>query len=72
MIKNKIIIRQNLYKTNTGQVNNEYHFWADNGIYLGGLLLPSNSQYLYDDKCLEIITKSLAIRWGLIQTKNIK
>lgn len=72
MGKNKIIIRQNLYKTSSGQLNNEYHFWTENGIYLGGILLPSNNQYMFDDKCLDIITKALAIRWGLIQAKSVK
>jgi len=70
MTKNRIEVQQKLYQTNTGQVNNEYHFWSENGIYLGGLLLPSNAQYVFDDKALEVITKALAIRWGLIHIKK--
>ena len=67
-----IIVRQNIYLSNAGQVNNEYHFWTEQGIYLGGLLLPSDRQYLYDEKALNIITKALAMRWGIIQSGNIK
>lgn len=72
MVNNKIVVRQKLYKTNTGQVNNEYHLWTEQGIYCGALLFPSDGQYMFDDKILNIITKALAIRWGLIQAKNIK
>lgn len=70
MTKNKIEVQQKLYRIGTGQVNNEYHLWAENGIYLGGLLFPPNGQYLFDDKALEIITKALAARWGLIHLKK--
>lgn len=72
MIKNRIIIKQNLHQTSGGQINNEYHFWTEQGIYCGALLLPSDGQFIFDDKALNIITKALGIRWGLIQTKNIK
>ena len=72
MIKNKIWIQQRLYKSSTGQMNNQYHFWAENGIYLGAILFPADGQYLFDDKVLNIITKALAIRCGLIRAKNMK
>lgn len=71
MRKFKIDIIQNVYKDNMGQLHNEYHFQMENGIYLGGLSFPSNGQYLFDDKILTIIAKTLAIRWGLIQAKQI-
>lgn len=70
MTKNKIEIRQQMYKSNAGQVNNEYHFWSESGIYFGGLLFPSDGQYLFDDKALDIVTKALALRWRLIQAKK--
>lgn len=69
MNKNRIEVRQQMYKSNAGQVNNEYHFWSDTGVYFGGLLFPSDGQYLFDDKTLDFITKALAIRWRLIQKK---
>lgn len=70
MTKNKIEIRQKIYPINEGQVNNEYHFCSESGIYFGGLLFPSDGQYLFDDKALDIVTKALALRWKLIQAKK--
>lgn len=70
MVKNRIGIVQNIYRDNGNRCHNEYHFWAENGIYLGGLLFPSDGQYLFDDKTLDIITKALAIRWRLIQARQ--
>lgn len=52
MRKNKIEVVQNAYKDNNNQWHNEYHFYTENNIYLGGLLFPSNGQYLFDDKML--------------------
>lgn len=69
MIKNGIIIYQ-LEDRNKGR--NEYHFYLETGIYLGGLLFPCNGQYAFDDKMLDIITKALAVRWGLIKMKRTK
>lgn len=70
MRKNRIEVVQNAYRDNNNQCHNEYHFWSENGIYLGGLLFPSNGQYLFDDKMLDYVTKALAIRWGLIQARQ--
>ena len=70
MTKNKIEIRQQLYRSNAGQINNEYHFWTEHGINLGGLLFPPDGQYLFDDKALDIVTKALALRWKLIQSRK--
>lgn len=49
------------------QVQNEYHFYAENGMYLGVVIFPPNGQLMYDAKMLEVITKSIAIRWGFIE-----
>ena len=54
------------------QSNNEYHFYTENNIYLGGVILPANGQYMFDTKVLNIIPRALAIRWHLVPTpKNI-
>ena len=62
MVMNNIGIVQNW----NGQPHNEYYFFSANNIRLGGVLLPSNSQYMEDAKTLNIITKALALRWGAI------
>lgn len=69
MNKYKIEIKQNCYCDRANQWHNEYHFYTENGIYLGGLLFPCNGQYLFDDKILTIIAKAISIRWGLTQAK---
>lgn len=71
-IINNIIVRQNLVRSNTGQVQNEYHFWFQNGFYLGCLVLPADGQYMLDAKALNIITRALALRYGLIQPRRTK
>lgn len=48
------------------QVGNEYHFYTDTNIYLGGVLMPANGQFAFDTKMLDVITRALAIRWGTI------
>ena len=48
------------------QSSNQYHFYTENNIYLGGVVLPDNGQYMFDAKTLDIITKALAVRWGII------
>lgn len=72
MKKYKIEIRQNMYRDKANQCKNEYHFWTETGIYLGGLLFPCDGQYVFDDKILTIITKALAIRWYLIESRKSK
>ena len=66
MVMNNIGIVQNRYMDRNGQPHNEYYFFSANNIRLGGVLLPSNSQYMEDAKTLNIITKALALRWGAI------
>lgn len=70
LVKYNIMVRQNLCKTNAGYLQNEYHFMLQNGVYLGGLLLPTDGQYVLDDKSLTIICKGLALRWGVMPTKK--
>lgn len=69
-VMNNIGILQNLNRTSTGQVQNEYHFCTSTGLYLGALILPNDRQYLSDIKALNIITRATAIRWQLIQSKR--
>ncbi len=66
MVMNNIGIVQNYYTDRNGQLHNEYYFFSESNIRFGGVLLPSNSQYMEDAKTLDIITKALALRWGLI------
>ena len=70
MVKYNIMVHQNLCKTNTGHLQNEYHFMLQNGIYLGALLLPSDGQYILDDKALTFVCKALALRWRVMPTKK--
>lgn len=70
-IMNNIIVAQRLVRSNTGQMQNEYHFWSQNGFYYG-LPFPADGQYLADYKALNIITKALALRYGLIQPRRTK
>lgn len=63
-------ICQNLYQDQSKEIHNEYHFRSPNGFYLGGLRFPSDMQYAFDDKMLEIIAKALAIRYGYIKPKQ--
>lgn len=70
LMKYNIMVQQNLCKTNTGHLQNEYHFMLQNGTYLGALLLPSDGQYVLDDKVLTVTCKALALRWGVMPTKK--
>lgn len=54
------------------QTNNQYHFYTENNLYLGVIALPDNGQYMFDAKTLNIITKALAVRWGIIPTPKRK
>lgn len=48
------------------QVGCQYHFYTQNNIYLGAVAMPDNGQLAFDTKMLDVITKALAIRWGII------
>ena len=54
------------------QTNNQYHFYTENNLYLGAIALPDNGQHLFDAKTLNIITKALAVRWGIIPMQKRK
>ena len=54
------------------QVGNEYHFYTETNIYLGGVLMPNNGQFAFDTKMLDVITRALAIRWGIISMPRKK
>lgn len=47
------------------QNGSEYYFYTETNIYLGGVCFPCNGQYAYDTEALKIITKALALRWGV-------
>lgn len=66
MLVNNIWVRQQINWINAREFRNEYHFWAENGTYLGALAFPPNGQFMFDSKILDHITKALALRWGLI------
>lgn len=65
-VMNNMGILQNLNQTNTRQVQNEYHFCARTGLYMGYLIFPNDGQYLSDIKALNIITKAHSLRWQFI------
>lgn len=54
------------------QDENRYHFYTENNLYLGVVALPANGQYTFDAKTLDIITKALAVRWGIISMPKKK
>ena len=54
------------------QDENRYHFYTENNLYLGVVALPANGQYMFDAKTLDIITKALAVRWGIISMPKKK
>lgn len=57
MVMNNIIVVQ---------VGSQYYFYTDTNIWLGAVAMPDNHQYSFDTKMLNVITRALAIRWGLI------
>lgn len=48
------------------QSGNTFYLYTETNLCLGGVVLPNNGQHLYDLRTLELITKALAIRWGVI------
>ena len=49
------------------QHGNAYYIYTEQNICLGAVQMPPNGQLLYDHKILEVITKALAARWGIIK-----
>lgn len=68
--KYKILIKQNMYRNQAGEVINEYHFATQTGLYLGAFRFPGDGQFMFDDKMLTVICKALAARWGLVKIKG--
>lgn len=69
-IVNNIRVVQNVVRSNTNQVQSEYHFYAESGFYFGAVCLPYDNQFWLDSKVIAIITKALAMRWRLIPSKG--
>ena len=69
-VMNNIIVVQNLNKLSNGQEQNEYHFYTLTRIYLGGIILPNDRQFMSDSKVLNIVTRAMALRWQLIQQRR--
>ena len=70
MEKFKILIKQNMYRNQNGEIINEYHFATVTGIYLGVIRFPGDGQFIFDDKVLSIICKAFGARWGFIKIKG--
>ena len=52
------------------QSNGLYYIFDINGQLMGIQYLPHNGQLLADFKTLDIITKAIALRWGIIKPKK--
>jgi len=46
--------------------NSQYTFYTETNICLGIVVMPDNGQYMFDCKVLDVVTKAMALRWGLI------
>lgn len=66
MIQNNIVViqRNNRYELSL-QVNNH-------DVIVAYVLMPSDGQFISDSKSLEIITKTIASRWGVLEKKGKK
>lgn len=71
-IMNNIGIIQDYRQVSQNQIQNEYYFYTGTGIYLGTVILPADRQFMADAKVLNIITRAIALRWGLIQPRRTK
>lgn len=54
------------------QKENQYLLYLDSNLCVGNLIMPKDHQYIEDSKALEVITKEVAIRWGVYQKKSRK
>lgn len=52
------------------QSNGLYYIFDINGQLMAIQYLPHNGQLLADFKTLDIITKAIALRWGIIKPKK--
>ena len=48
------------------QANGLYYIYSQQQELKAMIYLPPDNQNLFDMKCLDYITKALAIRWGII------
>ena len=66
MIQNNIVViqRNNRYELSL-QVNNH-------NVIVAYVLMPSDGQFVSDSKSLEIITKTIASRWSILEKKGKK
>ena len=48
------------------QANGLYYIYSQQQELKAMIYFPPDNQQLYDFKCLDIITKAIAIRWGII------
>jgi len=52
------------------QSNGLYYIFDSNGQLMAIQYLPNNGQYIADFKTLDIITKAIALRWGILRPKK--
>lgn len=66
MIQNNVIVAQsnNRYELSL-QVNNQ-------SLVVAYILMPHDGEYMNDYKKLEVITKSIAERWNILEKKGKK
>lgn len=66
MIQNNIVViqRNNRYELSL-QVNNH-------NVIVAYILTPSDGQFVNDSKVMEVVTKALASRWGVLEKKGKK
>ena len=66
MSQNNVVVIQNNKRYELSlQVNNHT-------VIVAYILTPSDGQFVNDSKSLEIITKTLASRWGVLEKKGKK
>ena len=52
------------------QSNSIYRVFTEHGELKAEVYLPDNGQLIHDYKCMDMITKAIALRWGIIQPKK--
>jgi hypothetical protein len=48
------------------QSGSTYYIYTQTNIPVGMVQMPSNGQFAFDTQMLNVITKALAVRWGII------
>ena len=54
------------------QSGNQYLLFLPTRICIAQILMPPDSQFIGDTKALDIITKAMAIRWGVYKHNGRK